>query len=64
MHSSTKLTPNQVSLKKNEGFVYKKLLDKRKKNQPKNKIGDLVGTTDLRRTFSNGDSTKWSYKLY
>ena len=33
VHSSTKLTPIQASLKKNEGYVYKNLLDKRKKNQ-------------------------------
>ena len=32
IHSSTKLTPIQASLKKNEGYVYKNLLDKRKKN--------------------------------
>ena len=31
IHSSTKLTPIQGSLKKNEGYVYKNLLDKRKK---------------------------------
>ena len=29
VHSSTKLTPIQAFLKKNEGFVYKNLLDKR-----------------------------------
>ena len=29
VHSSTKLTPIQASLKKNEGYVYKNLLDKR-----------------------------------
>ena len=28
VHSSTKLTPIQASSKKNEGFVYKNLLDK------------------------------------
>ena len=34
IHSSTKLTPIQGSLKKNEGHVYKRFLDKRnKKNQ-------------------------------
>ena len=34
IHSSTKLTPIQASLKKNEGFAYENLLDKRnKKNQ-------------------------------
>ena len=35
IHSSTKLTPIQASLKKNEGYVYKNLLDKRKKVKPK-----------------------------
>ena len=31
VHSSTKLTPIQASLKNNEGYVYKNLLDKRNK---------------------------------
>ena len=31
VHSSSKLTPIQASLKKNEGYVYKNLIDKRKK---------------------------------
>ena len=35
IHSSTKLTPIQGSLKKNEGYVYKNILDKRKKIKPK-----------------------------
>ena len=64
VHSSTKLTPIQASLKKNEGYVYKNLLDKRKKVKPKYEIGDLVRTADLKRTFSKGDTTNWSYKLY
>ena len=64
IHSSTKLTPIQASLKKNEGFVYKKLLDNRKKIKPKFQINDLVRTSDLRKTFSKGDTTNWSYKLY
>ena len=64
IHSSTKMSPIQASLKKNEGFVYKKLLDKRKKVNPKCQINDLVRTADLKRTFSKGDTTNWSYKLY
>ena len=60
-HSSTKLTPTQASLKKNEGYVYKNLLDKRKKVKPKYEIGDLVRTAHLKRTFSKGDTTNWSY---
>ena len=64
IYSSTKLTPIQASLKKNEGYVYKNLLDKRKKIKSKFQINDLVRTADLKKTFSNGDTTNWSYKLY
>ena len=64
IHSSIKLTPIQASSKKNEGFVYKNLLDKRKKIKPKYEIGDLVRTADLKKTFSKSDKTNWSYKLY
>ena len=64
VHSSTKLSPKDASLKKNEGLVYKNLLDKRKKIKPKYEIGDLVRTADLKKTFSKGDTTNWSYKLY
>ena len=64
IHPSTKLTPIQASLKKNESFVYKNLLDKRKKIKPKFQINDLVRVADLRKTFSKGDTTNWSYKLY
>ena len=58
------MTPIQASLKKNEDYVYKNLLDKRKKLTPKFQINDLVRTADLKRTFSKGDTTNWSYKLY
>ena len=64
IHSSTKISPIQASLKKNEGYVYKNLLDKRKKITPKFQINDLVRTADLKKTFSKGDMTNWSYKLY
>ena len=64
IHSTTKLTPIQASLKKNKGYVYKNLLDERKKIKPKYEIGDLVRTADLKKTFSKSDTTNWSYKLY
>ena len=64
IHTSTKLSPKGASLKKDEGFVYKSLLDKRKKVTPKFQINDLVRTADLKRTLSKGDTTNWSYKLY
>ena len=60
VHSSTKLTPIQASLKKNEGFVYKNLIDKRNKIKPKFQLNDLVRTADLKKTFSKGDTTNWS----
>ena len=63
VHSSTKLTPIQGGLKKNEGFVYRNLLDKRKKVKPKVQVNDLVRTADLKETISKGDTTNWSYKL-
>ena len=64
IHTSTKLSPKDASLKKNEGYVYKNLLDKRKKVKPKYQINDLVRTADLEETFSEGDTTNWSYRLY
>ena len=64
IHTSTKLSPKDASLKKNEGFVYKNLLDKRKKVKPKFQVNDLVRTADLKKTFSKADTTNWSYKLY
>ena len=51
-------------MKKNEGYVYENLLDKRNKITPKFQINDLVRTADLRKTFSKSDATNWSYKLF
>ena len=62
IHSSTKLTPIQSSLKKNEGYVYHNSLDKRKKI--KFHVNDLIRTADLKKTFFKSDMTNWSYKLY
>ena len=64
IHSSTKLTPIQASLIKNEGYVYINLLDNRKKNKSKVSTNNLVGRADLKKTFSKGDTTNWSYKQY
>ena len=63
IHTSTKLSPKDTSLKKDEGFVYNNLLDKRKNVKPKFQKNDLVRTADLKKTFSKGDTTNWSYKL-
>ena len=58
------MTPIQASLRKNEGYVYKILLDKRQKTTPKFQINDLVRTADSKKTFSKSDTTNWSYNLY
>ena len=42
VHTSTKLTPIHASLEKNEGFIYKNLLDKRKKINPNFQLNDPV----------------------
>ena len=58
------MTPIQAGLKKNGGFVHKNLLDNRTKIKPKFQINNLVRTADIKKTFSKGDTTNWSYKLY
>ena len=64
IHSSTKMTPIQASKKSNERLVYSNLQDRRQKQRPKFKLGDLVRTSDIRRVFSKGDSTNYSYEIY
>ena len=64
IHHSIKMTPNQASKKINEKLVFSNLRDDRVKLQPKFKLGQLVRTADIKRVFSKGDSTNWSYKLY
>ena len=58
------MTPIKASLKKKEGYVYTNLLDKRNKTTPKFQKIDLVRTAELKKTFSKGDTTNWSYNLY
>ena len=50
-HTCIKLPPIQASLRKNEGFVCKNLIDKRKKLKPKSHKNELVRTADLKKTF-------------
>ena len=64
VHTSTKLTPIQASLKKNESYVYKIFMDKRKKIKPKFQVNDFVRVADLKKMFPKSDTTNWSYKLY
>ena len=64
IHSSIKMTPLQASKKKNEKLVYSNLQEKRRKLNPKIKLGQLVRTADIKKVFSKGDSTNYSYILY
>ena len=64
IHSSTKMTPIKASKITNQKKVLNNLQDKRKKQKPKFKLGDLVRTADIDKTFSKGDTTNWSNKLY
>ena len=64
IHHSTKMTPIQASKKSNEKKVYNNLKDKREIQKPKFKLGQLIRTNDIKRVFSKGDSTNYSYKLY
>ena len=64
IHSSTKMKPIDASKKSIEKEVSSNLQDKRKILNPKYKSGQLVRTADIKRVFSKGDSTNWSYKLY
>ena len=58
------MTPIQASKNSNERKVYSNLQDKREKQTPKYNLGQLVRTADIKRVFSKGDSTNYSYKLY
>ena len=64
IHHSIKMTPAQASIKSNEKVVYSNLQDRRVQQRPKYNLGQLVRTADIRKVFSKGDSTNYSYKLY
>ena len=64
IHSSTKMKPIVACKKLNETTVYSNLQYRRNKQQPIFKLADLVRTAHIKRVFSKGDSSNWSYKLY
>ena len=64
MHSLIKMTPNQASKKSNEKLVFSNLQDRGVKQQLRNKLGQLLRTADLKKVFSKGESTNYSYNLY
>ena len=64
IQSSTKMTPTQVSKKSNGKAVINNFEKNREIGKPKIRLGQLVRTADIKRDFSKGDSTHYSYKLY
>ena len=64
IHHSIKMKPVDASKTTNEKIVFDILRDDRQKQRPKYKLGQLVRTADIKRVFSKGDSTNYSYKLY
>ena len=58
------MSPIQASTKSNTKEVFSNLQDRRIKQKPKFKLGQLVRTADIKKVFSKGDSTNWSYKLF
>ena len=63
-HHSIKMTPVQTSKKSDEKIVYSNLRDDRVKQKPKFKLGQLVRTADIKRVFSKGVGTNYSYKIH
>ena len=64
IHHSIKMTPIQASKKSNEKLVCSNLQDRRVRQQPKYKLGLLVGTAVIKKVFSKGHSANYSYKIY
>ena len=58
------MTPFKLVKKTNEKEVYPNLQDRRVRQKPKNKLGQIVRTADIKKVYSKGDSTNYSYKLY
>ena len=64
VHHSIKMKPIDASKKSNQKLVYNNLKDDREVLKPKFNLGQLVRTADIKRVFSKGDSTNYSYRLY
>ena len=55
------MTPIQASKKVIEKLVYSNFQDRRVKQQPDYNLGQLVRTADIKRNFSKGDRTNYSF---
>ena len=57
------MSPKQTSFKMNEKTVLSNFQDWRDRRKPMFNLVDLVRTADIKRVFSTGGSTNWSYNL-
>ena len=58
------MSPIQASKKSNEKEIYSILKDNREVRKPISFLGQLVRKADIKKVFSKGDSTNYSYELY
>ena len=58
------MIPIPASKKAIEKEVSCNLKDNRKVRKPKINLGQLVRTGDIKKVFSKGDSTNWSFNIY
>ena len=67
VHSSTKLTPRDASMKKNELKVWRNLYPDRYKinrQNPKFSVGDRVRITKKKKVFEKGYTTRWTEEIF
>ena len=57
------MTPLEASSKKKEKLGYSNLKNNKEVRKPKFNLGQLVRTSDIRKVFSKGDSTNYSYEV-
>ena len=67
VHSSTKLTPRDASMKKNKLTVWRNLYPDRYKinrQNPKFSVGDRVRITKKKKVFEKGYTTRWTEEIF
>ena len=62
LFSSNKYIKRSIK-KSNENEEHCNTIDKRRKRKPKVKVGELLRTFLILKTFYKGDTTKWSFDL-
>ena len=58
------MTAIEASKNQTKKEVSSNLQERRVRQKPRYKLGELVQTADIKSVFSKRDSTNWSQKLY